>query len=90
VFCSASTNPNTHTHTFSHTQQGDFNFQPAGAQYKLMTEGSIPESDPHYPPLPKTDPWTPRIEQPLRSALALKFGKEPEFTCHSYADRVCA
>ena len=42
----------------------------------------------HYPPMPSTDPWTPRVEQPLKSALKAKWGQEPEFTCYSYADRV--
>jgi len=42
----------------------------------------------HYPLMPSTDPWTPRVEQPLKSALKAKWGQEPEFTCYSYADRV--
>ena len=70
-----------------HTQ-GDFNFQPSWPQYQLLTEGSIPSEHPHYPPMPAHDPWVPKVDQPLRSAVATKWGKEPDFTCYSYKDRV--
>ncbi len=67
--------------------QGDFNFQPPGAQYQIITQGSLPADNPEYPPLAPGDSWTPTIQQPLRSAHATKWGKEPDFTCYSYADR---
>lgn len=68
--------------------QGDFNFQPSWPQYRIITEGDIEAAHPHYPPLPPSDPWLPHVDQPLRSALRVKWGKEPDFTCYSYADRV--
>ncbi|KAM3575102.1 hypothetical protein VYU27_003015 [Nannochloropsis oceanica] len=70
-----------------HIVTGDFNFQPTWPQYQLITEGEMPTEHAHYPPMPPTDPWTPRVEQPLKSALKVKWGQEPDFTCHSYADR---
>jgi hypothetical protein len=80
-----------HLYTYPHTKkktQGDFNFQPSWPQYQIITEGSIPKEHPHYPALPPTDTWTPTVSQPMRSALATKWGEEPTFTCYSYADRV--
>lgn len=88
-FCahlSHSTHPLLHS-PYTHPQ-GDFNFQPTWPQYQLITEGEMSTEHAHYPPMPSTDPWTPRVEQPLKSALKAKWGQEPEFTCYSYADRV--
>ena len=61
---------------------GDFNFQPSDAAYRLITEGSLDESDAHYPVAPAWEPWRPVLEMPMHSAYA-KLGGEPVYTNHT-------
>jgi hypothetical protein len=60
---------------------GDFNFKPGDAAYRLVTEGALDESDPHYPVAPAWEPWRPTLDA-MRSAYA-SLGGEPAYTNHT-------
>lgn len=60
---------------------GDFNFKPGDAPYQLITKGTLPESDAHYPPPPPHgDTWKPALPKAMSSAYVMADGQEPEFT----------
>eukprot|EP00599_Poterioochromonas_sp_BG-1_P015039 CAMPEP_0173161836 /NCGR_PEP_ID=MMETSP1105-20130129/18862_1 /TAXON_ID=2985 /ORGANISM="Ochromonas sp., Strain BG-1" /LENGTH=358 /DNA_ID=CAMNT_0014081377 /DNA_START=45 /DNA_END=1121 /DNA_ORIENTATION=+ len=59
---------------------GDFNVKPHTPEYKLLTEGKIDSSDPAYPTPVAGDDWKPDLAIPMKSAYAVKEGKEPDFT----------
>jgi 2',5'-phosphodiesterase len=63
---------------------GDFNFKPGDSPYRLVTQGSLPKSDPHYPTLPAVDDWAPKIEYPMQSAYLVANGAEPDYTNWAY------
>ena len=65
-----------------HVLLGDFNFKPGDAAYRLVTEGTLDESDPHYPAAPAWEPWRAELEAPMTSAYAA-MGGEPAFTNHT-------
>lgn len=64
---------------------GDFNFTPASPMYALVTQGSVPGTEPALPaPYSPAEAWLPSaIPSPLVSAYAQVNGKEPEFTNHT-------
>ena len=62
---------------------GDFNILPDSPHYKLLTTGTLNESDPTYPPAKHGVPW--KIQMlPMDSAYFLANSTEPEFT--NYAE----
>lgn len=65
-----------------HVLLGDFNFKPGDAAYRLVTEGSLDESDPHYPAAPPWESWRASLDAPMTSAYAA-MGGEPAFTNHT-------
>ena len=62
---------------------GDFNILPDSPHYKLLTTGTLNESDPTYPPVKHGVPWQIRM-LPVDSAYFLANSTEPEFT--NYAE----
>ena len=62
---------------------GDFNILPESAHYRLISTGSLEESDPTYPPMKYGIPWEPSCP-PMDSAYAKHVGMEPSFTNYAH------
>ena len=58
---------------------GDFNIKPNEPVYEYLTTGAIDTSSPFYPSPKNGMDWKPTMK-PMRSAYAVKNGKEPDFT----------
>jgi mRNA deadenylase 3'-5' endonuclease subunit Ccr4 len=64
-----------------HILAGDFNIKPVDSMYRLMTTGSMDESDPAWPTAHESGAlWQPTQQEPVRSAYAVAQGREPDFT----------
>jgi 2',5'-phosphodiesterase len=64
---------------------GDFNMLPESSTYRLLTEGKWAVEHEDFP-TPKADDdtrWDANAVAPLRSAYAVKTGKEPDLTNHA-------
>lgn len=58
---------------------GDWNIKPDGSSYRLLTTGQMDKGDPEWPTPKHGVEWKPTAQR-MKSAYAVKDGKEPNFT----------
>jgi 2',5'-phosphodiesterase len=64
---------------------GDWNFKPHDPQFKMFTEGHLPNTDAAHPGVAfEGDKWEPKLRRPMQSAYTAVNSAEPAFTNYGY------